>query len=179
MLISVIKKIFNKFYAKLDHVGFAKSIGVNMNGKVYIYGDPYKMFSTEPWLITLGNNVHITEDVLFVTHDGGTLIFRQYVNDLEITKPIVVGNNVYIGVRSIILPGVTIGNNVIVAAGAVVTKDVPDNCVVGGVPATIIKSSDEYFEKIKAESLHLGHLKSKQKDEALREYYHYHKKRKL
>lgn len=55
------------------------------------------------------------------------------------SKPVKIGNDVWIGGNCTILPGVEIGNNVIVAAGAVVTKDVPDNCVVGGVPAKIIK----------------------------------------
>ena len=176
MLRRICKKIFCKIYASINHVGYAKYIGVNMQGKVYIYGNSYEMFSTEPWCITLGNNVHITNGVLFVTHDGGTLIFRQYVNDLEITKPINVGNNVYIGVRSIILPGVTIGNNVIIAAGSIVTHDVADNLVVGGVPAKTIKTTDEYFEKIQRESLHLGHLKSKENDAALKKYYNYKKR---
>lgn len=54
--------------------------------------------------------------------------------------PVRIGNDVWIGGNCTILPGVTIGNNVVVAAGAVVTKDVPDNCVVGGVPAKIIKT---------------------------------------
>lgn len=54
-------------------------------------------------------------------------------------KPVTIGNDVWIGGNCTILPGVTIGNNVIVAAGAVVTKDVPDNCVVAGVPARKIK----------------------------------------
>lgn len=158
-------------YAKLNHEKYARHIGVNITGEIHIYGDPFGMFGTEPWCITLGDNVHITRDVLFITHDGGTLLYRKYVKDLEITKPIVVGNDVYIGVRSIIMPGVTIGNNVIIAAGSVVTKDVPDNSVVGGVPARAIKSANEYFEKIKKESLHLGHLKGREKDLALREYY--------
>ncbi|WP_412654540.1 DapH/DapD/GlmU-related protein [Hungatella sp.] len=56
------------------------------------------------------------------------------------SKPVTIGNDVWIGGNCTILPGVTIGNNVIVAAGAVVTKDVPDNCVVAGVPAKIIKN---------------------------------------
>lgn len=159
--------MFKKIYAVINHEGYAKFIGVNMKGKVHIYGNPYKMFSTEPWCVTLGDNVHITDDVVFVCHDGGTLLYRHLVPDLEITKPITVGDNVYIGIRSIIMPGVSIGNNVIIAAGSVVTKDLSDNGIYGGVPARLIKSADEYFEKIQKESLHLGHLKGKEKDREL------------
>lgn len=112
-------------------------------------------WSTEPWIITIGSNVHITDGVRFITHDGGTLLYRNQVPDLEITKPIVVGNNVYIGTNAIILPGVTIGNNVVIGAGAVVTKDIPDNSVAVGVPARVIKTADEYLEKLKRESMHL------------------------
>jgi maltose O-acetyltransferase len=53
--------------------------------------------------------------------------------------PVRIGNDVWIGGNVTILPGVTIGNNVVVAAGAVVTKDVPDNSLVGGVPARLIR----------------------------------------
>lgn len=165
--------VYHTIYARWNHVKYARHIGVNIKGKLYIYGNPLHMFGAEPWCITLGDNVHITQEVLFVTHDGGTLLFRDRQPDLEITKPIVVGDNVYIGVRSIIMPGVTIGNNVIIAAGSVVTKNISDNSVWGGVPAQLIKTSDEYFEKIKSESLHLGHLKGKEKDQALRKYYGY------
>jgi acetyltransferase-like isoleucine patch superfamily enzyme len=84
-----------------------------------------------------------------------------------------VGDYVYIGVRSIILPGVTIGNNCIIAAGSVVTKNVPDNSVVGGIPAKFIKSTDEYLEGIKKRSLKLGHLKGEEKDAALKKYFNY------
>lgn len=92
---------------------------------------------------------------------------------MEITKPITIGNHVYIGNNVIILPGVNIGNNVIIGAGAVVSKDIPDNSVAVGVPARVIKSADDYFEKIKKESLHLGHLKGEEKDKKLKEYYGY------
>ena len=138
---------------------------------MYLYGRT--SWSTEPWIITLGNNVHITEGVRFITHDGGTLLYRDKVPDLEITKPIKVGDNVYIGNNVILLPGVTIGNNVIIGAGAVVSKDIPDNSVAVGVPARVIKTADEYFEKIQRESLHLGNLKGQEKDKALMEYYGY------
>ena len=167
----IFKKIFFTLYSYFDHIGYAKYIGVKMGEDVHIYGNPLGMFSTEPWGITLGNHVHITREVLFITHDGGTLLFRDKIPDLEITAPINVGNYVYIGVRSIIMPGVNIGNNCIIAAGSVVTKDVADHSVVGGVPAKFIKSTDDYLEGIKIRSLHLGHLRGEEKDKALRKLF--------
>ncbi|MGC6768085.1 chorismate mutase [Enterococcus sp. LJL128] len=70
---------------------------------------------------------------------------------LEFGKPITIGDNVWLGGGVVIVPGVELGNNVVVAAGAVVTKSVPDNCVVGGNPAKIIKRIDE--EETKQNSL--------------------------
>ena len=58
----------------------------------------------------------------------------------EFGKPVTMGNNVWIGGRAVINPGVTVGDHVVIASGAVVTKDVPDNVVVGGNPAKIIKN---------------------------------------
>ncbi len=170
-IIKIIKKINLLVLAYRDHIKYAKKIGVNMGTDVHIYGNPIGMFGTEPWIITLGNHVHITREVLFVTHDGGTLLYRHLIPDLEITAPITIGDYVYIGVRSIILPGVKIGNNCIIAAGSIVTKDVPDHSVVGGIPAKYIKSTDAYLEGIKNKSLHLGHLKGEEKDKALRKYF--------
>ncbi|KQU63211.1 maltose acetyltransferase domain-containing protein [Rossellomorea marisflavi] len=58
---------------------------------------------------------------------------------IESGKPVTIGDNVWIGGRAIINPGVTIGDNVVIGSGAVVTKDIPDNVVVGGNPAKVIK----------------------------------------
>lgn len=155
---------------------YAKKVGVNFGENFNVYG--HIDFGTEPWLITVGSNVYITDGVRFITHDGGTLLFRNKVPDLEITKPIVIGDNVYIGNNVLILPGVTIGNNVIVGAGAVVTKNIPDNSVFAGVPAKKIKTIDEYFTKIQKESLHLGNLFGEEKDIALKKFYKYEGKSK-
>ena len=140
-------------------------------GGVKIYGKVE--WSTESWLITIGDNVHITNGARFITHDGGTLIFRKDVPDLEITKPITIGNDVYFGNNVMVMPGCKIGNKVVIGAGAVVTKDIPDNSVAVGVPARVIKTADEYFEKLKRESLHLGHLKGQEKDLALKKHFNY------
>lgn len=174
---SIIRRIYRKLYAliigKINPVKYAIKIGVNFKdpSTVKIYGKVG--WSTEPWLMTIGNNVHITENVRFVGHDGGTLLFRHLVPDLEITKPITVGDDVYIGNNVLIMPGVTIGKKVIIGAGAIVSRDIPDNSVAVGVPARVIKTADEYFEKIKKESLHLGHLRGEEKDRALMKYYNY------
>lgn len=170
----IYKKIRNKIMERYCPLKFAKLTGVNfLEEGVYIYGKV--SWGTEPWIITLGHNVHITDGVKFITHDGGALIYRKNIPDLEITKPICIGNDVYIGNNVLILPGVTIGNNVIIGAGATVTKDIPGNSVAAGIPARVIKTADEYLEKIKRESLHLGHLAGEEKDKELMKYYKYKK----
>ncbi len=167
-----IRKIYKLLMHRFKPIKYMKKVGINFTeGQVHVYGRV--AWGTEPWIITLGNNVHITDGVKFITHDGGTLLFRDQVPDLEITKPITLGDNVYIGNNVIILPGVTIGSNVVIGAGAIVSKDIPDNSLAVGVPARVIKTADEYLQKLKAESLHLGHLKGKEKDDALKKYYGY------
>ena len=106
--------------------------------------------------ITLGKGVFINEGCCFQDQGGieigdNALIGKQVViatlnHDLNPEKrknmlpaPVKIGNNVWIGAHATILAGVTIGDNAVVAAGAVVTKDVPANTVVGGVPAKVIK----------------------------------------
>ena len=71
------------------------------------------------------------------------MLFRRFVPDLEITKPIVVGDNVYIGANTIILPGVTIGEGSVIGAGSVVTKDIPDHVVAAGNPCRVLRNITE------------------------------------
>jgi acetyltransferase-like isoleucine patch superfamily enzyme len=170
-----ILRFYNYFYYRFlifnDPSLFAKKIGVNVEGRLHIYGADPGMFGSEPWLITLGDNVHIVGGTRFINHDGGVLILRHKYKSLEITKQIIVGNNVYIGLNSIIMPGVTIGSNVIIGAGSIVNKDVPSDSVYAGVPAKYIKSLDEYLLKVQEESLDIGHLNSIEKERKLKQIF--------
>jgi len=170
-LIGIAKFIFNTIHTKLNPNGYAKKVGVNLGKNVKFYAMKPNMFSTEPWLITIGDDCFITANCQFITHDGGTLILRKEVPDLEITEPIIIGNDVYIGLNTTILPGTRVGNRSIIGACSLVKGQFPDNSVIAGVPARYIKSVDEYLDQVKERSLHLGHLNAKEKEIALKKYY--------
>lgn len=123
--------------------------------------------TTTPGLITVGDNVSITADVSILTHDFCSSVFRQkYYDYVPGRSKVVIGNNVYIGQKVMILRGVTIGDNVIIGAGAIVTKDVPSDSVVAGIPARVVCTLDEYYQKRKAKAV--GEAK-----QYARDLYHY------
>ena len=109
-----------------------------------------RMIPSDPELIKFHNNVTVASGVTFVNHDlihitANNLNNGKYYN--YYAAPIEVMDNVFIGSNSTILPNVKIGPNVIIAAGSVVTKSVPENSIVAGVPAQVIGKFDEYLEK--------------------------------
>lgn len=109
----------------------------------------------DPSYVRMGNNVRLSGCSLF-GHDGSiNMINRAYGLTLDRVGKIELRDNVYIGHQAIILPGVTIGPNAIVASNAVVSKDVPENVVYGGVPAKRICSLDEHVERLQKQSADL------------------------
>lgn len=127
------------------HAARRKGVIVGNNCRIYIYS-----FGSEPFLISMGDYVTITSGVKIITHDGSTgLVRNDQGKRYQRYAPVKIGNNVFVGVNSIILPGVTIGSNVVIAAGSVVTKDIPDNCIVGGSPARRITNFQNFSERIK------------------------------
>ena len=90
--------------------------------------------------VTIGSHVNLAQGITVTALNHNFDDTTKRIDEQGIaTKPVVISDDVWIGANAVILPGVTIGRHVVVAAGAVVTKDVPDNTIVGGVPATIIK----------------------------------------
>ncbi len=142
---------------------YASKVGVRIGKNCLI---ATKSWGTEPYLITVGNHVQITKGVRFFTHGGGHAIRSQFP-DFDVFGKIVVKDWAYIGSNSLIMPGVTLGEGSIVAAGSVITKSVPDKTVVGGNPAKVICSVNEYIEKNLKYNLHTYGKSSSQKKEIL------------
>lgn len=91
--------------------------------------------------VCIGSHVHLAQGITVTALNHNFTNTDQRIDQQGITtQQVVIGDDVWIGANSVILPGVTIGHHCVVAAGAVVTKDVPDYCVVGGVPAKVIKT---------------------------------------
>ncbi len=158
------------FFTKKRLLKYIKKSGVS-------FGDNFECeksvsFGSEPYLITIGNNVKLSHGVTFITHDGGVYVLRNICNNprLDCFGKITIGNNVFIGNKATIMPGVNIGNNVVIGLGSIVTKDIPDNSVAAGCPAKIIESIDQYKEKKMQKVVETKQLSRKEKREYLRRY---------
>jgi len=144
MLKTFIRKLYLRYLYNTDQIKYAKTLGVRVGENCRLYNP---RFGAEPYLIKIGDHVSAT-NVTFITHDGGVWVFRNEHPGWDIVKPIIIGNNVFIGYDVVILPGVTIGNNVVIGSRSVVANDIPDNVVYAGIPAKKIKPLDEYKRAI-------------------------------
>lgn len=136
------------FFIKKGSIKYARRKGVTIGNDCRIY---IKEWGSEPFLITIGDRVTITSGVRLVTHDGSTWLVRDKNNSrYQKYAPITIGSNVFIGLNTIVMPGVTIGDNVVVGAGSVVTKDIPPNSIAVGNPARVISTYDKFHQKIES-----------------------------
>ena len=123
--------------------------GMKIGERVRVY-EATKTYidETRPWLISIGNDVVIARGVTILTHGyDWCVLAKMHGTVLGSAGEVCIGNNVFIGMDTMILKGVHIGNNVIIGAKSVVTKDIPDNCVAVGNPARVVMSIDEYYAK--------------------------------
>lgn len=142
---------------------YARHIGVTI-GKNCVINTRH--WSTEPYLIKIGDNVALTEGVSIHTHGGGRVVRKDHP-DFDVFGKVVIEDWAYIGAFSQIMPGVTIGEGALVAAGSVVTKSVAPHTVVGGNPARYICTTEEFYEKNKRFNMNTKGLSAEAKKEKL------------
>ena len=142
-----IKSLYYKLF--LTPEKYARHIGVTIGKNCLI---DTRNWSSEPYLVTIGNNVQLTNGVSIHTHGGGNVV-REKHPDFDIFGKVVIEDWAYIGAHSQIMPGVTIGRGALVAAGSIVTKSVAPATVVGGNPARYICTVEEYYERSKKYNL--------------------------
>ncbi|WP_321297591.1 acyltransferase [Marinifilum fragile] len=107
---------------------------------------------TRPWLIEIGDNVYFNKHFTLLTHDAVSRLYKIKYNDflpLHSTGKVKIGNNVAFAREVTVLKGVTIGDNVFIGHGSLVSKDIPSNCIAVGRPAKAVCTIDEYYEKSK------------------------------
>lgn len=141
-----LSKLYNFmiFYIK-GGVSYARRIGVTVGEDCRIYTT---YFGSEPFLISVGDRVTITTGVKIITHDGSAWLARDEKGRRFKFQRVQIGNDVFVGVNSLILPGVVVEDEVIIAAGSVVAKSIPKGSVVAGVPAKIIGSYTKLKRKM-------------------------------
>lgn len=163
---AIIRKVFYRT-AEKNVLWYKKHTDIQIGENCHIF--PGANLSTEPCLVSIGNNVTITNGARILTHDGGVKVPMNMglCKNADLFGKVTIGNNVFIGVNAIIMPGVTIGDNCVIGAGAIVTKDIPSNSCAAGVPAKVICSIKEYYEHNKYRIFETDNMTSEEKNRFL------------
>ena len=132
-----------------EPTAYARSLGVKVGSGCRLY---IRSWGSEPFLITIGDRVTIASGTRIITHDGSTWLIRDDQGRRYLYKPVTIGSDVFIGIRCIIMPGVTIGDRVVVGAGSVVTTDIPSGHVAAGNPARVLGTFEDYKARVLARS---------------------------
>jgi acetyltransferase-like isoleucine patch superfamily enzyme len=163
----MIKRLLKIFQLVMDRLcspeTYARHKGVKIGEHCLI---ETRNWPSEPYLITIGNNCAITHDVSIHTHGGGRAVRSKYPS-FDMFGKVVIEDWAYIGAYSQIMPGVTIGEGALVAAGSVVTKSIPPHTVVGGNPARYICTVEEFYERNKKYNVGTKGLSQKEKKKVL------------
>jgi acetyltransferase-like isoleucine patch superfamily enzyme len=152
LIASPVNRMSQKAYMRLVTAAL-RSAGVEIAGRPLWVAPTVHFDVSEQGSIQLGHSAVISQNVVLLTHDFSLDRFaaasRLLAEDLELyqTSGIHIGEFAFIGWGAIILPGITIGRSAIVAAGSVVTRDVPPETVVAGNPARALGSVTEYYER--------------------------------
>ena len=151
---------------------WALNEGLQLGERVDLVSPPD--FGSEPYLIKIGDDTTISSNCAFITHDAATRVIRRLPDGDPETGyfgPIIVGKNCFVGYRTTILAGVTIGDNTIIGACSLVNRDIPSNVVAAGVPCKVICTLDEYRAKHKDDFMYMNSLPYEEKKAYLLRYF--------
>jgi acetyltransferase-like isoleucine patch superfamily enzyme len=147
----IFNRINNYYKIKIKHMNVSdinierlSNMGAQIGKECHIYS---ANFALEPQLVTVGDNCTISSGVLCVTHDNA--IIHHLKGKTDLFGKVSIGNNCFVGTRTLIMYGVSIGDDCIIGAGSVVTKSVPSGMVAAGNPAKVICSVEQYVNKYK------------------------------
>lgn len=148
-------KMAYRFSSSKRFIQYLRSQGIEVGGGTIIRSPmSTRIDLTRPSLVTIGENVDINKNFQILTHDYATRVFKNAFYDfLNSSGAVRIGSNIYFGTNVIVLKGVTIGDNCIIAAGSVVTKDIPSNSVAAGVPCRVVCSLEDFYKKRKKQAL--------------------------
>lgn len=150
-IINLIKDLVYGWHDSDSYIEKLRKSGMKIGNRVEVFHpSTVNIDMTRPWLIDIGDDVQITEGVTILTHGYDWAVIKGIYGEVfGSSGGVIIGNNVFIGMRATILKGVHIGNNVVIGANSLVNKDVPNNVVIAGNPAHVIMSIEEYYEKRK------------------------------
>ncbi|CAH9065473.1 2,3,4,5-tetrahydropyridine-2,6-dicarboxylate N-acetyltransferase [Pseudoalteromonas haloplanktis] len=165
----MLNKLYIFLYIRLfGQKRYAKKIGVKFGQDCSFNG--LSKFGSEPYLIKMGDHVRIVS-VNFVNHDGGVWVLRDTESDLDLVDTITIGDNVFIGQETTLLPGTIIGNNVVIGARSLVKGTLEPNYVYAGVPAKKICTLEEYKEKLLTNGIRTKHMDAITKKQYLLKFF--------
>lgn len=135
------------------YIKHLRSVGVKIGGDTMLFGEVL-IDETSPSFVEIGSHCVLTDGVKVLVHGWiHPVLAHKYgvISEAVLApKKVKIGNYVFLGTNALVLKGVTIGDNVIIGAGSVVTHDIPSDCVAAGNPCKVICSIDEYYEKLKS-----------------------------
>lgn len=150
-----ILKYFGRFTSPFLYNKILKLEGFDVGEGTIFYGPESILLDRQrPWMLKIGKYCKITSGVSILTHDYSRSVLRRaYGEILGEAAMTTIGDNVFIGINSIILMGAQVGNNVIIGAGSVVGGKIPDDVVIAGNPAKVVRTLEEHYQKRKGKTL--------------------------
>ena len=151
-LTNIIKRIIDPNHcSNTAYIEYLRRNNVSVGDHTIFYSPRHTSVDIQkPYLVSIGSYCKITTGVIILAHDYSISVARRVFGEfIGGTAPTKIGDNCFLGMNAIILPGTTIGNNCIVGAGSVVKGGYPDNVVIAGNPAKVVCTLAEYYQKRK------------------------------